>query len=760
MKIVTGQKLNKDQEMLVNSISSECGILKETARLLFYRNVDTVQKAKRFINPSKSNFHSPYLFKQMQQAVETTLKFIKEKKNIIISGDYDADGICATATLNFALKELGVNPILMIPEREDGYGLNVEKILSIHKTNPIGLLITVDCGISEKEAIKQLSDSGITVIVTDHHEPPTALPDCIIINPKKQGETYPFDGLCGAGVAYKFATALIGDKAEKYLDLVAVATVADSMQLTDENRDIVTEGLKLFNSDAIRPVFKYLIGESDKQVNAGTLAWVIAPRINAGGRMGDANASLNLFISQDQNQIKTLAKQLNEYNALRQTECERVFEQAVLQIKQKELYRNPSICVYGEDWNAGVVGIVASKIVEAYNLPAIVFAEQDGHLKGSARSVDSINIYNAIEGAKQAVIDFGGHAQAAGVAVEKQNFDYFYNLLNEYIFSTYGEVQTEKSIYCDWEITSPVSLDFAREINLLEPFGVGNKKPTFFTQIDNLLQVYPVKENSPHYTFYTRALQMLYFNAEDQLEKLNLPIKKKIIFEINHSVFRSVESVKGFVKQVIPDYNDVEYLAPYLFRNQLVNVAEPLPVYSTLDYSSEILQKGYGTVYAISNKDNLKLYDLKGLNTYLFTPEQSAGRNCVVVALKQLPEEYKKIVFLDSPLSYPKFNAEYAVVASVNGCNYLDKVDLSRETFGEIYKYLCSFTGKTFYNSATFAISNKLPFDIFTTILATEVFLELGFFSVDKNMLVQNQGVKNALTNSKIYSKILNIKGV
>ena len=211
---------------------------------------------------------------------------------------------------------------------------------------------------------------------------------------------------------------------------------------------------------------------------------------------------------------------------------------------------------------------------------------------------------------------------------------------------------------------------------------------------------------------------------------------------------------------IIPDYNDVEFLSPYLFRSQILNLLEEQPDLTKVDYSSEIIEKGYGTVYALFDKNNLKLYDLKGLNTYLFTPEQSAGRNCVVVALRELPEEYKKVVFLDAPLSYPKTNAEYFVVNNVNGFNYIDNLDVSRETFGQIYKTLTSYCGKTFYNSATFAISNNLPFDVFTTILATEVFLELGFFSIEKNILVQNQGVKNTLTNSIIYSKILNIKGV
>ena len=760
MQIVYGEKLNKEKESLVSAISQECGVLKDTARLLVYRNIQNVEQAKNFLNPSKNNFHNPYLFSQMQTAVDVINEVVNKGGNILIFGDYDADGICATTTLNFALNEMGITPILIVPERDDGYGLSVEKILSIHSKTPIDLLITVDCGISEKQAIEQLKEKGICVIVTDHHEPPNILPDCIIINPKTIGETYPFDGLCGAGVAYKLATALIGEKAEKYLDIVAVATVADSMQLTGENRDIVFEGLKLFNNGNMRPVFKYLLGESDKQVNAGSLAWVIAPRVNAGGRMGDANASLKLFISKDENQIKSLSKMLNEYNVLRQTECERVFEQAILQIKQKELYRNPAICVVGEDWSAGVVGIVASKVVEAYNRPAIIFAKQDGHLKGSARSVDHINIFNAIDSAKEHLIDFGGHSQAAGVSVEIEKFEHFYGALNEYIYKLYGDVELDKKIYCDWEIKTPVSLDFAREINLLEPFGVGNKKPVFCTEVDNLLQVFPLKENSPHYTFYTKAMQMLYFNAENSLELLNLPVKKKIIFDVNYSVFRSTESVKGFVKQVIPDYNDLAFLSPYLLRDQLLNLLNEQCELKEIDYKKGLVEKGYGTVYAISNVETLNKYDTNGLSIHLFSPEQSAGRNCIVFALRDLPEEYKKVVYLDKPIACKQTHAEQYLVKGINAFESLKNLDFSRETFGQIYNYLCGFCDKPFYNSAWFVTANNCPFDKTLVLIASEVFLELGFFTIEKGKLIRQQGEKNALTNSVIYSKILNIKGV
>ena len=477
--IVYGNKLSSADVLLINKIAVECGISFDTTRLLFYRNVNTIEKAKEFLNPSKKFFHNPFLFKDMTKVVERIILAKQLNQKVLIFGDYDADGICAVTILNKALQNFGINPIVVVPERADGYGLNLDKILSIHTKEQISLVITVDCGISDKECVKNLKNNGIDVIVTDHHEPPEELPECLIINPKVNGESYPFDGLCGAGVAYKTAYALIGEKANDYLDFTAVATVADSMNLVGENRHIVHEGLKLFSKQNIRLVFKYLIGESDKQVNSQTLAFQIAPRINAGGRMGDANCALKLFISNDQEEIYQNAVKLNSYNLARQVESERVYNEAKSLIKSNNEIINPIICIKGEDWNVGVLGIVSAKLVEEYNRPVIVFAKQDGYYKGSARSIEQVNIHNLITQSSEYLIGFGGHSQAAGLSVEIDKFNDFYKLIISKMNDAYSNVKFTKQIYCDWQIEGEISVEFAREINLLEPFGIGNKKPVF-----------------------------------------------------------------------------------------------------------------------------------------------------------------------------------------------------------------------------------------------------------------------------------------
>ncbi len=571
MKVVYGKVLNREEESLIKDIASQCGILFDTARLLYCRNVDTVDKAKEFLSPGKKHFHSPMLFNQMQSIVSRIDYARQNGETVLVCGDYDADGICATTILYNCLTEYGVNTLYIVPEREGGYGLDLNKIEEICSETVVDLIITVDCGISEQEKIAELMDVGIDVIVTDHHEPPENLPNCLIINPKLKGCGYPFDGLSGAGVAYKLGYALIGCRADKYLDFVALATVADSMDLVGENRSLVAEGLKLFNSPSLRTAFRFLIGEGvNKQITSQTLAYTIAPRVNAGGRMGDANASLKLFIAEKQNEIYDLAIKLNNYNAMRQTKCEAIYKEAKEIIEKKALYNKSAILIANEEWSTGFVGIVAAKLVEDYNKPVIVFAGHLGFYKGSARSVPEINIYDAICLAKDCLIAFGGHSQAAGVSVEKKNFSLFYDKLCEIIDKEQDKIKNEKEIYVEWETTDRFSLRFAKEINMLEPFGTGNKKP-FFAIRERKVLSNPLRKGSPHYAFKTNALDILDFNGENNVLKLSLPVGKTLIYEPNYSVFKGEEQVKGYLKQIVLDQFDLSSISHYLFYSKILS---------------------------------------------------------------------------------------------------------------------------------------------------------------------------------------------
>lgn len=759
MIIDYGKTLSKEDVIQINKIACECGVMFDTARLLYYRNVDSVDKAKKFLNPSLNNLHSPYDFFQMKYVLERLNRAKENSESVLIYGDYDADGICATTVLYNCLKEYGITPRFTVPEREQGYGLDYEKILSLHKEKNIDLIITVDCGISESENVEKLSNNGIDVIVTDHHEPPEQLPQCLIINPKIKNETYLFDGLCGAGVAYKLGYALIGEKANKYLDFVAVATVADNMPLIDENRDIVWAGLKLFAPNKIRSVFKYLITESDKKVTAQTLAYQIAPRVNAGGRMGDALSSLKLFTCENEQEIFDLAVKLNNYNMMRQTESERVYRQAKDLIRKNKLSELPIICVYGEDWSSGVSGIVSAKLVEDYNRPVIVFAPQEDNLKGSARSIDCINIHMLISSVEQYLLSFGGHSQAAGVAVKRENFDNFYKAIVNKMQEEYSNAKLEKSILSDWEIDKPISFEFASEINLLEPFGVGNRKPLFSTKV-NAIKASPLKSGSPHYTFETKAITMLNFNGESDVEVLSLPIDKTVLFEINLSSFKGRESIKGFVRKIVPEYRDFSNVRLHVIRNELLKLSNSGFVQEPLGYHADLIKKGYGVLYVINDIQNLSKYNNSdNLSISLFYPESHSGENCIVVSPRTIPEEYGKVVYLDKPMAPINSQVKTFVVdIPVDNFNY-NSLKTDRESFAFVYNFLTNLCGQVYLNSADLVYNRKDITEDTLFIFATEVFFELGFFSVENGYLKKNPNVKNALTNSKLYSKILNIKG-
>lgn len=555
MKIVYPRELTADEKQVIGEIASKCGVLTETARLLFERGIKTPAEAARFLRPDKSHFLNPFGLTGMREAAERIKRAKERGERVLVFGDYDADGICAVTVLCGCLEKYGVKPLKAIPEREEGYGLNLEKLRKINSEGKIDLIITVDCGISDAEKIAKLKSDGIDVIVSDHHEPPEILPDCICVNPKIKGQDYGFDGLCGCGVAYKLGYALISDRADEYLDFVALATVADSMDLIGENRDLVAEGLKLIN-DAPRAAFRSFLGDGGKEVSAQTLAYAVAPRVNAGGRMGDAELALKLFSAKSEKEIFDLSVKLNVLNATRQSLCEDAFLSAKDIIAKTGADANRIIVVRGEEWKAGILGIVAAKLTETYNKPVIVFAKSAGVYKGSARSVDGINIYDVVCAAREYLSSFGGHAQAAGLSVSEENFLPFARAVNEYAEKAFALADTEKKIYIDLKADGEIPVRLAEEIEMLEPFGVGNRRPLFAARAGETVMT-PLKVNSPHYSFNTTAVEMLDFNGANDVAVMSYPVPKTLVFELNVSTFRNRRSIKGFLRDVVCDFGDV-----------------------------------------------------------------------------------------------------------------------------------------------------------------------------------------------------------
>ena len=748
----------------IKDISKECSILYDTARLLYSRNIDTPVKAKEFLNPDKTSFHSPFNFKEMPLAVERIKKAKENGESVLIFGDYDADGVCATTILYYCLKQYGITARTMIPEREEGYGLNLETISALSSEEKIDLIITVDCGISDYALIEKIKESGTDVIVTDHHEPPEILPNTIKINPKIEDSGYPFNCLCGAGVAYKLGYALIGDKADEYLDLVAIATIADSMDLVGENRCLTAEGLKLLNGKNIRKPLALLLGDNNgKPVTSQTVTYGLAPKINAGGRLGDARSVLALFLTENEEEMANIAERLKSYNSDRQGIVDEIYRQARQKIIDENLSSDAVIVVADDEWKSGVVGIVASKLVEDFSRPAIVFAGHDGKYKGSARSIEGVNVFDLISECKDLVVAYGGHSQAAGVTVEKESLNAFRRSLITAIESK-GDLDTERKYYAEWNIEEEVSVRFAREIETFEPFGAGNRRPVFTVSAKGVNST-PLKVGSPHYNFSTPYIEMLDFKGECRVKSLSYPISKKLLFELNFSTFRGVDSVKGIIKAVVPETTDLKSIRLYVVDNELKKIAEGDGEMRILPAMPKDLNKSQeGAIYFISDVENLKFYpQLKHADVHVFDVGVQGVTN-VVISPVCVPEWAKTVVYLDVPLKYLQTQVKSVCKFDYAGFNFVNSLSVDRSVFAEYFGKILANAGREFKNPVDFYNKNvKSPLDTeeqaMQYLFCFEVFSELGFFYVSGGVLRRDARVQRPLNDSRIYKRISDLQG-
>ena len=451
----------------------------------------------------EEDLSDPFLLTDMQKACERIWQAIDNGETIVVFGDYDVDGVTATALLYQHLKGMGATVKCMLPSREgDGYGLSHNAIRSIHDKG-YQLIVTVDNGISAVEEAEFAAELGIDLIITDHHLPPETLPKAVaVVDPRRLDDTSPFKGLCGAGVAFKLCAALDGCPPEEMLDycgdLAAVGTVADVMPLTGENRTLVKSGLRqLQNTD--RPGLEALleeVGLAGRPITAENISYAIAPRINAAGRMDSAVTALQLVLCEDPDRAEELAHKLNEINVKRQeTELE-IFKAAqVLLEQQPERLEDRVMLLWGRDWHPGVIGIVASRLVERTGRPVIVVTvDEHGECKGSGRSVPGFNLHACIGSCADLLIRYGGHAMAAGLSVREENLPELRRRLNEWAARECPVLHTAP-LECDLPIhLDRVTVDSVRRIDALAPFGAENPTPVFLLQSAVVDGVYPVSE--------------------------------------------------------------------------------------------------------------------------------------------------------------------------------------------------------------------------------------------------------------------------
>lgn len=460
------------------------------ATLLVQRGIETFEQAKTFFRPTLEDLHNPYLMKDMDKAVSRIEKAIANNENILVFGDYDVDGTTAVSLVSSYLRSFYPNVATYIPDRyNEGYGISYLGI-DYAEDNDVSLIIALDCGIKSIDHVNYAKAKNIDFIICDHHRPGDILPDAIaVLDPKRTDCSYPYDELCGCGVGFKLIQALAENRNQTiedllpYLDLVATAIAADIVPITGENRVLAKFGLEVINSNP-RPGIKALIQNVKKKgLTITDVVFIVAPRINAAGRVKHGNEAVALLTEYDLEQAEQFASEIEQHNSDRKELDKQITKEALLQIEENNEQKRFSTVVYQENWHKGVIGIVASRLVEKYYRPTIVFTKSGDKLAASARSVKDFDVYNALEACAEHLEQFGGHMYAAGMTLKEENYENFKNAFENEVKKTIHPDLLTPEISYDTEIElSKINSKLMRLLKQFEPFGPENMTPLFLAK--------------------------------------------------------------------------------------------------------------------------------------------------------------------------------------------------------------------------------------------------------------------------------------
>ncbi len=568
----------------IDIIQDGLGVSRVLARLLVNRGITDLQQAASFINPTLDGLHDPFLLPDMATAVERIREAISNGQRIAIYGDYDVDGITAASALYLFLKSKGADVEVYIPHRYlEGYGMNCQAIEQLHARGT-ELIITVDCGITAVDEVDLARQLGMDVIVTDHHQCSGDLPRaCAVINPSRSGHSYPFCSLAGVGVAAKLIQAIDGTEALKeYLDLIALGTVADVVPLLDENRILVAKGLERINASprlGVEALIK-AAGLTKGSIDSYRIAFMLAPRLNAAGRMSTAYLGFSLLTTEDETEAMRVAQQLNEENNRRQQIENALLEECIDRvINHADLSAEWVIVLEGEEdkgWHPGVIGIAASKISERFYRPCILISLQGDTGVGSARSIEGFNIYNALKQVDDLFVRFGGHEMAAGFSIPREAIPELKQRLLSYVHRSMDESLLIPRNYHDGLLMpQDITLSLVQELKQLEPFGMGNPPPRFLFCNAEVQNCWTVGEDGRHLKMSVSTGQRLWdaigFGLGDKKDYLLGGGKKvDIIAAVEENEWGGVKKVQFNVKSmqaVLNDCDDVEaFLEPFYFK--------------------------------------------------------------------------------------------------------------------------------------------------------------------------------------------------
>ena len=481
-------KENVDNEF-VSTLSKELNISPILSSMLVKRDIKTFDQAKTFFRPNFEMLHDPFLMKDMSIAVERIQKAIEKKESVMIFGDYDVDGTSSVALLSSYLEALGLYVTKYLPDRKnEGYGISINAIDNALKKKQ-KLIIALDCGIKAHKQVEYAKKKGIEFIICDHHNPDIKIPNALaVLNPKRKDCEYPYKELCGCGVGFKLVQAIESRHSNdnqiiNYLDLVALAIAADVVPLTGENRVLAFIGLQIINSNPKLGIHCLLKKNIKKEYTISDLMYYVGPRINAAGRIKHASLALELLMCNEINSAEKLALEIEDLNTSRREIEKDITNQAIDQVENSSKKLN-SIVVFDSDWNKGIIGIVASRLVDKYYKPSVVFCESsEGFLTASARSIKGLNLYSVMSKCKEYIDQFGGHKYAAGLTIKKENLEGFKKRFENIVSQTIDNNVFEQKLLIESKINlSEITPKFFRVLKQFEPFGPGNKSPMFLSE--------------------------------------------------------------------------------------------------------------------------------------------------------------------------------------------------------------------------------------------------------------------------------------
>lgn len=775
MNIRIEQKNNttpKREEIL--RLAKATGLNEKLVELLALRNILDESSINKFLYASADNLYDPFLMKGMSQTVARLNEAIENDETIVIYGDYDADGVCAAAILSLYLSSRGLDVFVHIPNRtSDGYGLNVDSLAKIIESKMPALILTCDCGISGVNEVEFVQDLGVDIIVTDHHELSGKVPNCVVVNPKQTDCDYPDKMLCGAGVALKVVEALAGrNEALNFIDIATVATIADLVPLLDENRLIVQLGLKRLNERKNLGLSVLFNSLGLDRVDSSDVAFKVAPRINAAGRMGDAFRAFELLTSSDVKRVKEIVDELSLDNVDRKKLCDEIYFEAEGDLAFEDLINNRAIILSHPNWEKGITGIVAARLSGEYCRPAFILVRSGDTYKGTCRSVDGINIHELLSYCRDLLIEFGGHAQAAGFSILPENIDAFKVKVNEYLSKFSDEYFLPKASY-DMELSEDeIDYDFVQSLTMLEPTGNGNPKPLFKLDVTTT-KIAPCKSSSAHISVtLPSGLQIFAFNYAKQSYQLLGNGNKSLVVELQTNNYGG-KQVKGIMRCCCPQ---TLYVPETLTDSYYYGLLKFLPddsakfeFYSDDDFE-KLSSNLYGTLLISPDFATYKQYcdrrNAPFFHEYAFTTNRNNFTRIMVAPDLENDNlslsSYETVVFLTAPLNT-------GVVSYLNkkikGKVYLPasatekyKVSCDRDVFAKYFAVLRegASLNVSSLNGLFRTLSRKNDINYKQFLFCVQVFNELGFISVVNSpfSLVVNRDVRADLSSSKLYSYV------